>query len=250
MSRGSRCGALVVAATFVLVAAGCDRPPGTADASRGPALGANTGLVSESAAAQYVTLAADPSRDVAVLSVKDFGTLRIELFADRAPRTVAAFITLAEQGFYDGTTFHRVIPGGMIQGGDPNSRNRDPRDDGQGGPDFRLSAELNDIDHRRGIVSLARGAQLDSGGSQFFICAGDRPDLNGQYTAFGRVIDGLDVVDRIAATPRDEFGRRGPTDRPLENVMIESVRIEHARSGATSAAAETPTPLAASDGPG
>lgn len=238
---------IVIATSLLLFAAGCDRSPSAIDASRGPALADASKDAPAEAAPQYVTLAADPSRDVAVVSVRGFGTMRIELFADRAPRTVAAFETLAAKGFYDGTTFHRVVPGSMIQGGDPNSRNRDPRDDGQGGPDFRLPAELSDIDHRRGIVALARGAQLDTGGSQFFVCVADRPDLNGQYTAFGRVLEGLDVADRIAAVPRDEFGRRGPVDRPLENVVIESIRIERAADARP--ATKSAEPAAPTDGP-
>jgi len=170
-------------------------------------------------------------RDLAVLAVKGFGEIRIELFADKAPKTVGSFEKLAREGFYDGTTFHRVIPGFMIQGGDPNSKNRDPRDDGQGGPPFRLDDEINDVAHARGIVSMANTGRPDTAGSQFFIVVADSPYLNGSYTAFGRVLSGMDVVDRIVATPRDEYGRRGPPDRPMEDVVIESIRIEPAVGG-------------------
>ncbi len=168
----------------------------------------------------------DAKRDVAKLTVRGFGEIRLELFRDRAPKTVAAFETLVQDAFYDGTTFHRIIPGSVIQGGDPNSRNRDPRDDGDGGADFQMKAEFNDTFHRRGVVSMARATGNDSARGQFFICLTDRPDLNGAYTAFGRVISGMDVVDRIAAVPRDEFGRRGKPDRPLDDVVIETLRIE------------------------
>jgi cyclophilin family peptidyl-prolyl cis-trans isomerase len=164
---------------------------------------------------------------VAVVEVKGFGTIRFELLADKAPNTVENFEKLASSGFYDGTTFHRVIPGFMIQGGDPNSKNRDPRDDGLGGPGYTIKAEFNDTPHVRGIVSMARAASPDSAGSQFFIVVADSPHLDGQYTAFGRVIDGMDVVDKIVAVPRDEFGRHGPPDRPVENVVVDHLRIEH-----------------------
>jgi cyclophilin family peptidyl-prolyl cis-trans isomerase len=165
--------------------------------------------------------------DVAVLEVKGFGTIRFELLADKAPKTVENFEKLASSGFYDGTTFHRVVPGFMIQGGDPNSKNRDPRDDGQGGPGYTIDAEFNDTSHVRGVVSMARGSSPNSAGSQFFIVVADSPHLDGQYTAFGRVIDGMEVVDKIVGVPRDEFGRHGPPDRPLENVVIEHARIDH-----------------------
>ncbi|HME73068.1 MAG TPA: peptidylprolyl isomerase [Myxococcota bacterium] len=164
---------------------------------------------------------------MAVLEVKGFGTIRFELLANKAPKTVENFEKLATSGFYDGTTFHRVIPGFMIQGGDPNSKNRDPRDDGQGGPGYIIDAEFNDTPHVRGVVSMARGDSPNSAGSQFFIVVADSPQLDGQYTAFGRVIDGMDVVDKIVAVPRDEFGRRGPPDRPLENVVVDHARIDH-----------------------
>jgi peptidyl-prolyl cis-trans isomerase B (cyclophilin B) len=178
-----------------------------------------------------------PEHNVAVLEVKGFGTIRFELLAEKAPKTVGNFEKLATSGFYDGTTFHRVIPGFMIQGGDPNTKNRDPRDDGLGGPGYTIAAELNDTSHVRGVVSMARGSSPNSGGSQFFILVADSPQLDGQYTAFGRVTEGMSVVDRIVAVPRDEFGRHGPPDRPLENVVVDRVWIDYpdprqSRSGA------------------
>jgi peptidyl-prolyl cis-trans isomerase B (cyclophilin B) len=183
-----------------------------------------------------------PVRDVAVLEVKGFGTIRFKLLADKAPKTVENFEKLATSGFYDGTTFHRVIPGFMIQGGDPNTKNRDPRDDGLGGPGYTIAAEFNDTSHVRGVVSMARATSPDSAGSQFFIVVADSPHLDGQYTAFGRVIDGMDVVDKIVAVPRDEFGRHGPPDRPLENVVVDHARIDHP------GAAETLPAAAGADG--
>lgn len=182
---------------------------------------------------EFVAPPPDATRDVAIVTIRNMGEIRVELFPDRAPNTVGAFEQLAQDAFYDGTTFHRIIPGSVIQGGDPNSRNRDPRDDGDGGADFQLRAEFNDVDHRRGVVSMARGGRDDSARGQFFVCLADRPELNGAYTAFGRVIAGMDVVDRIAAVPRDEFGRRGKPDRPIEDVVIESVRIVTADAKST-----------------
>ncbi len=189
-----------------------------------------------------------PPRDVAVLEVKGFGTIRFELLPDKAPKTVENFEKLTTAGFYDGTTFHRVIPGFMIQGGDPNTKNRDPRDDGLGGPGYTIKAEFNDTPHVRGVVSMARAASPDSAGSQFFIVVADSPHLDGQYTAFGRVIDGMDVVDKIVAVPRDEFGRHGPPDRPLENVVVDHVRIERP-SAAEPRGSDSASPAAQAEPP-
>jgi len=198
----------------------------------------------DAATTSYVAAPEQAGRDLALLTVEDFGEIRIELFADKAPKTVRNFEELARKGFYDGTTFHRVLPGFMIQGGDPNSKNRDPRDDGQGGPPYSIDDERNDVDHRRGIVAMANTGRKNTGGSQFFIVVADSPHLNGGYTVFGRVVGGMDVVDRIVLTPRDEFGRHGPPDRPLADVVVESVRIEPA-GGAPSDARDAPVVPAA-----
>jgi cyclophilin family peptidyl-prolyl cis-trans isomerase len=159
-----------------------------------------------------------------VLSVRGFGEIRIELLDKLAPRHVANFTALASAHFYDGTTFHRVIPKFMIQGGDPNSKDGDPRNDGNGGPGYSIAAEFSDSPHLPGVLSMARASDPNSAGSQFFIMTTGsekwRPELDGQYSVFGRVIAGQDVVDRISNAPRDA------RDRPLENVVIESVRIE------------------------
>lgn len=221
---------LALVGAIALAAVACGRESGAPGAPPGDTAGGAAGPVAP--------------RDVAVLHVKDFGEIRFELFAERAPKTVASFAKLAREGFYEGTTFHRVIPGFMIQGGDPNSKDRDPRNDGMGGPGFRLEDERNETSHVRGIVSMANTGAPHSGGSQFFILVADRTDLDGGYTAFGRVVAGLDVADRIANTPRDEFGRHGPADRPRENVVIERVEILPAAEAATAAAppGAPPTP--------
>ena len=125
-----------------------------------------------------------------ILMETDEGNISIELFPDVAPNTVANFKALAAKGYYDGLSFHRVIPGFMAQGGCP-------RGDGTGGPGYKVKAEFNDIKHERGVISMARAADPDSAGSQFFICFDAHPHLDRQYTAFGKVTEGMDVVDRI-----------------------------------------------------
>lgn len=132
------------------------------------------------------------------------GDIEIELFADVAPKHVANFDSLVKSGFYDGTAFHRVIPGFMIQGGDPNSKNK-PRDTwGFGDPNqTRVPAEFNSISHERGILSAARSADPNSATSQFFICVADASFLDKQYTAFGKVLSGMEVADKVVSSPRD-----------------------------------------------
>src|SRR5262245_11670856 len=181
-------------------------------------------------AAGPVPHAAEP-RDVAVLTVAGYGEIRIELLSDVAPSSAAHFAALAERGAYDGTTFHRVVPGFMVQGGDPNTRDRDPRNDGMGGQTERVPDERPAVSHVRGIVALANRGFPNSAGSQFFIVLADAPHLDGLDAVFGRVTDGMDVVDRIAATERDLYGRHGPIDRPTENVVLARVSIERTNGG-------------------
>ena len=157
--------------------------------------------------------------EIAVLETS-LGTIKFLLFGDTAPNHCANFKKLANSGFYDWTTFHRVIPGFMIQGGDINSKNENPNDDGSGSPGYTIDAEFSDISHVRGIVSTARkGGDINSAGSQFFIMHNDSPRLDGQYTVFGMVIQGMEIVDTIANV------QRGPGDRPIENVYIRKARI-------------------------
>ena len=141
------------------------------------------------------------------------GEIEIELFEDKAPGHVKNFTDLAKKGFYDGSTFHRVIPGFMIQGGDPGTKDKDaPRSrHGVGGPGYTIKAEFNDTAHKRGIVSMARAQDPDSAGSQFFIVVSDSLFLDRQYTAFGRVVRGIEIADKIVAAPRDP--RDNPNDR-------------------------------------
>lgn len=153
----------------------------------------------------------------AVIETK-FGNIELKFFPDVAPNHVNNFIELAKKGFYDGTTFHRVIPGFMIQGGDPNSKDPDKSRHGMGGPGYTLKAEFNNKQHKRGILSMARAAHPDSAGSQFFICVADSLFLDRQYTVFGEVVSGMEVVDKIVSQPRD--ARDNPNERIEMKVKI------------------------------
>ena len=150
-------------------------------------------------------------KEVAIIETR-LGKIVIELFPDKAPKHVENFKKLARDGFYDGITLHRVIPGFMIQGGDPNSKDGDRSNDGIGGPGYSLPQELNDISHVRGVLSMAR-SNADSG-SQFFIMVGDAPHLDPDFSAFGKVTEGMDVADQISKVERD--GR----DNPLQKVEM------------------------------
>ena len=145
---------------------------------------------------------------------ESWGQIVLRFFPDVAPNHVKNFTDLAKKGFYNGTTFHRVIPGFMIQGGDPNSKNPDRSMHGMGGPGHKVKAEFNSKPHKRGTLSMARANDPDSAGSQFFICVNDANFLDWQYTVFGEVQSGLDVVDKVVGAKRD--GR----DNPLERVEM------------------------------
>lgn len=138
--------------------------------------------------------------DDIVIMETNRGTMRLKLFPDVAPNHCKNFKKLANSGFYDKTKFHRIIPGFMIQGGDINSRDNDGKNDGHGGPGWTVDAEFNGISHKRGILSMARSADPNSAGSQFFICVADAPHLDGKYTVFGEVIDKVHIVDHIVNT--------------------------------------------------
>jgi peptidyl-prolyl cis-trans isomerase B (cyclophilin B) len=149
-----------------------------------------------------------------------FGKIELKFFPDVAPNHVNNFIDLAKKGFYDGTIFHRVIPGFMIQGGDPNTKDTNKSRHGLGGPGYNVKAEFSSKPHKRGILSMARAQDPDSAGSQFFICVADAPFLNNQYTVFGEVTSGMDVVDKIVGQPRD------PRDNPNERVEMKVTVME------------------------
>jgi peptidyl-prolyl cis-trans isomerase B (cyclophilin B) len=155
----------------------------------------------------------------AIIETK-FGNIERRFFPDAAPQHVNNFIDLAKKGFYDGTTFHRVIPGFMIQGGDPNSKNPDRSKHGTGGPGYTIKAEFNEKPHKRGVLSMARSSHPDSAGSQFFICVADSFFLDKKYTVFGEVVSGMEVSDKIVSQPRDK------ADNPLEKIEMKVKIVE------------------------
>ena len=156
---------------------------------------------------------------IATIVIKDFGTVEAELYPHIAPNTVNNFISLANSGFYDGLTFHRVIKDFMIQGGDPEGS-------GMGGPGYRIKGEFtknkfkNDLKHTEGVLSMARSQSKNSAGSQFFIMTKDAPHLDGQYASFGKVIDGMDIIHNVENT------NTGLGDKPVEDVIIESIKVD------------------------
>lgn len=172
---------------------------------------------------------AEPTNDTRAriqLTVKGepLGEIILKFYPDVAPNHVKNFVKLAQEKLYDGTTFHRVIPGFMIQGGDPNSKNPDRSAHGMGGPGYRVKAEFNSRPHKRGVLSMARSEDPDSAGSQFFICVADSHFLDWKYTAFGEVVSGMEVADKIISVKKD--GR----DNPLERVEM-TVTVIESRDG-------------------
>ena len=156
---------------------------------------------------------------IVTIEMEGGGVMKAELYPDKAPNTVHNFISLIQKGFYDGLTFHRCIPGFMIQGGDPQGT-------GTGGPGYSIKGEFssngfaNDLAHERGVLSMARTMNPNSAGSQFFIMTSDSPHLDGQYAAFGKVLEGMDVADSIVSTKRDM------RDKPLTPQVMKSIRVE------------------------
>jgi len=163
----------------------------------------------------------EENRPVVSIVFKDYETISLELYPEIAPNTVNNFLSLAQDGFYDGLKFHRVITNFMIQGGDPDGN-------GTGGPGYSINAEFTKengdfityLSHSRGVISMARSSDINSAGSQFFIVHKDQPGLDLQYTAFGKVIAGIEVVDLIAGVATGEF------DNPLEEVLIERIEVQ------------------------
>lgn len=151
---------------------------------------------------------------------ESWGDIVLKFYPDVAPNHAKNFCKLAGESFYNGTTFHRVIPGFMIQGGDPNSKNADRSNHGMGGPGYHIKAEFNNKPHKRGVLSMARAQDPDSAGSQFFVCVADASFLDGQYTAFGEVVSGMEIADRVVNSKRD--GRDNPLDRIEMTVTVSS----------------------------
>lgn len=181
------------------------------------------------AAPQTAASKTGSTNDVAVINTTD-GTMVVAFWPGEAPNTVANFEKLAKQGFYDGTCFHRIIKGFMVQGGDPLTK--DSSDEGAwgtGGPGYTINAEFNDHSHQFGVLSMARSSDPNSAGSQFFICDGDASFLDHQYTAFGHLIKGGDVLTKIANTPVGPNGQ-GENSKPLQRVGVISIKIVPADS--------------------
>jgi peptidyl-prolyl cis-trans isomerase B (cyclophilin B) len=195
--------------------------------TQSPAAAAKT-----ASAAKAAPAAQDQTEMVAVLQTK-LGKIVMRFFPDKAPNHVKNFIALCKSGFYNGTKFHRTIPGFMIQGGDPNTKSGDPSTWGLGGhtdkdgKEIAVKAEFNDTHHTRGIVSMARSQDPNSASSQFFICVADAGYLDHQYTAFGEVISGMDVVDKIANAPaKSGGGADSVPSSPVNPVAIDKATIE------------------------
>jgi peptidyl-prolyl cis-trans isomerase B (cyclophilin B) len=186
------------------------------------------GLVLAAVCAQSSALAADPvspsaaktdDPEVAVITTTE-GVMVVQFWTDAAPKTIANFKKLARDGFYDGTCFHRVIRGFMIQGGDPKTKDPAKEEEwGTGDPGYKIDAEFNDHSHLRGVISMARSSDPNSAGSQFFICHGSPTQLDHQYTTFGKLIKGDDVLEKIATTPTHR------PDRPNTRMGIVSIKI-------------------------
>jgi len=169
------------------------------------------------------------SNEVAVIKTSE-GDMVMQFWTDAAPNTIENFKKLARQGFYDGTIFHRIVKGFMIQGGDPNSK--DPAKEnsyGLGGPGYKVNAEFNDHSHDRGVLSMARSADPNSAGSQFFICLAPVHRLDHQYTTFGKLIKGDDVLEKIGNTPV-EGNAQGEPSKPTKRVVINKIEIVPADS--------------------
>jgi peptidyl-prolyl cis-trans isomerase B (cyclophilin B) len=164
----------------------------------------------------------EPVKEHAIIKT-GYGDLRIAFWPDVAPRTVENFKKLAKEGFYNGTAFHRIIKGFMIQGGCPNTKEGANGAPGTGGPGYQIKAEFNAKPHVRGVISMARSQNPDSAGSQFFICHGDARFLDRQYTAFGELVAGDDVLERLAGVPTKNTG--GEKSTPVDRLSIESVEI-------------------------
>ncbi len=165
------------------------------------------------------TPVSNTTNEVAVIKTVA-GDMVIEFWPDVAPKTVENFKTLAQKGFYDGTAFHRIIKGFMVQGGDPLTKDDTKQNRwGTGDPGYKIKAEFNERSHKRGVISMARSQDPDSAGSQFFICHGDPSSLDRQYTAFGKLIQGDDVLEKLATT------KVGSQDRPDKRQGVESIKI-------------------------
>jgi len=217
--------ALVFTGLFFLLA--CSRPTPKADllAKISPVFYETDQLLSDEQIQEIIQKAqafeTEPvgENEIAVIET-NLGVIKFEFFPQVAPNHCKNFKKLANSGFYNGTTFHRVIPDFMIQGGDILSRDSTRMNDGAGGPGYTIDAEFNDLPHEPGIVSTARSQEPNSAGSQFFICDSKRPYLDGKYTVFGKVFEGMDVVKKIISVDRDPV-----SNNPYQRVIMKRVYV-------------------------
>ena len=212
---------LAVMCLLLVILAGCGNKPVASGNSSSSAAGSEATAAPQStpAAATEGVPSADASHPVVTIEMDNGAVIKAELYPEVAPNTVNNFISLIQKGFYDGTIFHRVIPGFMIQGGDPDGT-------GMGGPGYSIAGEFNsngftnNLLHTEGVLSMARSQDMNSGGSQFFIMAADYPSLDGEYAAFGKVTEGLDAVQAIVNLPRDD------NDRPEQPPVMKKVTVD------------------------
>lgn len=208
---------LAIFAAMLFIIAGCGAQSDDGQAGEQPV--EETGESTEEQTNEQAGEVTNEENPIVTITMENDEAIVLELYPDVAPNTVANFVSLVEEGFYDGLIFHRVIPGFMIQGGDPEGS-------GLGGPGYAIAGEFssngfeNELKHERGVLSMARTMEPDSAGSQFFIMVEDTPDLDGEYAAFGRVIEGMETVDAIAAAKRDA------QDKPLEDQRIKTVTVD------------------------
>jgi len=253
MQRIVLAGLAGILVTATVLAQAPKTQPATAPAPK-PAVKQAAKPATKPATAPKVSPAKGPGELEAVLQTK-VGNIVIKFFPEKAPNHVKNFQDLVKSGFYNGTKFHRVVPGFMIQGGDPNTKKGDKSTWGQGGHEVNgkevtVKAEFNDIHHARGIVSMARAQDPNSASSQFFICVADAGFLDGKYTVFGEVIEGMDVVDKIVGAPKDPQGPDNPEgSRPASPVTIDKALLQPLSAAAVvpaakPAAAEQPAPVA------
>ncbi len=206
--------AMILAITGIFILASCNKPDGSNTPTN------ETNLTDENTNNNENEENNVSNNPIATITMKNGGIIVVELYPDVAPNTVNNFISLANSGFYDGKIFHRVIPGFMIQGSDPDGT-------GMGGPDYSIKGEfalnnfVNNLKHTRGVISMARSNPYDSAGSQFFIMVDTATHLDGSYAAFGKVTEGMDVVDEIVNTESDAY-----TNRPYDDQIMASVRVE------------------------
>jgi peptidyl-prolyl cis-trans isomerase B (cyclophilin B) len=213
---------------LMLLCVACNRVEIGADSAPESQTGPATNADRRDEASPDFTWPAEAEHPRLMVTIDDgstHGTIEIELMPELAPLTVARFMDLAKNGYYDGTTFHRVIPGFMIQGGNPNSRDRDPGNDGYGDPELYMEDEFGSAPFERGVVGMGNEGRRDSTSGQFFIMHRDQRDLDGRYTAIGRVVSGIEIVDAVAQVATDKTARWGAKDRPLENVVMTRVTI-------------------------